>query len=74
MITYTAQFVKSNGTLRKIKFARLADVPHLLPPSKGGAHKSLAAHQEMVWDLEENNYRIFNWGSAIGDVIAKRDF
>jgi len=74
MITYSANFVKSNGTLRKIRFARLADVQHMLPPSKGGSHKQLAEHQEMVWDLDANNYRIFNWSSAIGDVIAKRDF
>ncbi len=74
MITYTAQFIKKDGSLRKINFARLSDVQHLLPPSKGGSHKSLAAHQEMVWDMDSNNYRIFNWSSVIGDVIAKRDF
>lgn len=74
MIIYSANFVKSNGTLRKIRFARLADVQHMLPASKGGSPKQLAAHQEMVWDLDENNYRIFNWSSTIGDVIAKRDF
>lgn len=76
MIYYHATFVKKNGAARNIRFARLADMNelNLLPPSKGGTPKTLAPNQEMVWDLDENNYRIFNWGSAIGDVVAVRKF
>ena len=74
MITYTAQFVTKDGSVRKMNFARLSDVQHMLPPSKGGVSKTLAAHQEMVWDLDKNNYRIFNWASVVDTVVAKKDF
>lgn len=74
MITYSAMLKKKDGTVRNMNFARLSDVQDRLPPSKGGTAKKLQPNQEMVWDLEENNYRIFNWSSVIGDVVAKKDY
>ena len=68
MKAYKATFTKKTGELRTMTFAKVDELPKgFLPESKGG-EKSLAEGMELVWDLENNNYRIFNNKTVVGKV------
>ena len=69
MVIFEATYKKTNGTKRKMKFARLAD----LPANKRSStiKKDLPDGSEIVWDVQKNGYRIFNWNTVIGRVVAK---
>lgn len=69
MIIFTAKFKKNDGSARNMKFCRLHDLP--MARSQGERPK-LAEGQELVWDLQKNAYRVFNWKTAIGSVKATR--
>lgn len=73
--TYTAIFRKKDETMRKMSFIKLKDLPSdflaskLSKDPKGRIHP--AEGSEVVWDLEENNFRIFNWKTVIGEVVVE---
>jgi hypothetical protein len=71
MVIFEATFKKNDGTKRKMKFARLADLPSTkkAPPKRKTA---LPVGSEVVWDLQKSDYRIFNWNTVVGRVTAKR--
>ena len=76
MITYIGTFLKKVGDERKMHFARIEDLPEdfLLSHTKGTSQKrNLAEGQELVWDLENQGFRIFNWKTAIGDPIKQNN-
>lgn len=69
MKAYRATFTKKNGELRTMIFAKLTDVPKdKLPVGKGGKAKKLPEGQELVWDLERRDYRVFNESAVVGSV------
>jgi hypothetical protein len=69
MVLFEATYRKDDGTKRKIKFARLND----LPKSKVDKRKVVEypVGKELVWDVQKKGYRVFNWNSVIGKVVAK---
>ena len=68
MKAYKATFTKKSGELRTMTFAKVEDLPKgYLPESKGG-NVNLVEGMELVWDLENNNYRIFNNKTVVGKV------
>ena len=72
MIMYEANFKKSDGTKRKMRFVRLNDLPAAANIiNKPMPKRVLASGSELVWDMDKNNYRVFNWKSVIGNVKAK---
>ena len=82
MIVYTGTFTKADGTARTMHFARLTDLPDefLSTRVKGGEvseartqakAKMMSEGKETVWDLEANNFRIFNWNTALDDICEE---
>ena len=72
MIGYRGTFVKSNGEERTMNFVKLADLPQGFLDSmvKGGNQRNLAEGQELVWDVDANAFRIYNWNTVVGETTA----
>ena len=71
MKVYTATFTKKDGSLRKMTFVRVKDLPvsFIMQNVKGtGKKRQFAGNMEMVWDLEIGGWRVFNWGTVVGEV------
>lgn len=68
MKVYRGTFKKLNGESREMTFARLDDLPESFLDSKiigASSEKQLPHGMELVWDLEEDNFRIFNYNTVI---------
>lgn len=70
MKVYAGTFKKKNGEHRNMLFARLKD----LPPSfldevvtGAGNERQYPDGMELVWDIEEDNFRVFNWNTVVED-------
>jgi len=64
---YKGTFKKKSGESRDMTFARLMDLPQkfLTEQVQGaGSEQSYPDGMELVWDLEADNFRVFNWNSA----------
>lgn len=74
MKVYNATFRKKDGTLREINFAQLKDLPpgFLAGKIKGNnGPPPLKDGLQLVWDLDVNEFRIFNMTTVIGEVLEK---
>ena len=82
MRTYTGTFTKADGSARLMRFVRLTDLPDSFLESRikgtGASEarttarpKMLAEGKETVWDLEANNFRVFNWNTTVDDVCEE---
>jgi len=77
----TGAFLKKDGQQRIMTFVRLADLPYsfVQEHTKGtGQSKNLKSGQEVVWDIEKQGFRIFNYNSdnlkwLIESTILERD-
>lgn len=65
--TYTGTFVKRNGQTRTMTFIKGVDVPTFVGSTASRAHK-LSEGSEIVYDVEANGFRIFNWNTVQGTV------
>ena len=76
MRAYIGTFTKKSGELRLMKFARLKDLPEefLRKKTKGGKTRNLSEGKEVVWDLDEKGFRVFNWNTVKGDVSQIENF
>ena len=69
MKAYKGTFKKKNGESRFMTFARLADLPETFLEDKvsgAGSEQQYPEGMELVWDLEADNFRIFNWNTLEG--------
>jgi len=67
MKAYKGTFKKKNGKSRQMTFAKLADLPEQFLETRvigAGSEQNYPEGMELVWDLEADNFRIFNWKSA----------
>ena len=67
MKAYKGTFKKKNGESRDMVFARLYDLPQKFHDEKvqgAGSEQNYPDGMELVWDLEADNFRVFNWKSA----------
>jgi len=74
---YVGTFEKKNGQERAMKFARLEDLPEGFVEQKtkgGNKTRKLSEGNELVWDLDEKGFRVFNWDTARGDVSQIENF
>jgi hypothetical protein len=68
---YTKKFIKKDGSERKMRFVRLSELTYSdydiysIPPPTGSAPRKYAEGNELVWDLDCEDFRIFNWKSVI---------
>lgn len=71
MIAQRGTFVKTNGEERQMNFVRLENLPDgfVKNNTAGGKGPNLSEGQEVVWDLDASGFRVFNWNTAVGDVV-----
>jgi hypothetical protein len=70
MKTFKALYRKKNGQFRSMHFTKLKNLPPQLVPAKIRKSKNanLSKGMEVVWDLEAQDFRIFNWNTVVGEV------
>lgn len=71
MKSYYATYVKKNGDIRNMHFAKLNDLPSDFVSSRikgGNQQHNLDEGMELVWDLQNKGFRIFNWKTVEGAV------
>ena len=67
MKMYVGTFTKKNGDERTMRFVRMQDLPEQFLNTKisgTGTDRKLAEGLELVWDVEHNGFRVFNWKTA----------
>ena len=67
MKAFKGTFKKKNGESRQMTFAKLADLPEQFLETRiigAGSEQKYPEGMELVWDLEADNFRIFNWKSV----------
>jgi len=70
MKAYKGYFKKKNGDSRTMVFTRIDDLPTKFVAAKisgSGKEQKYPDGMELVWDLEADNFRIFNWKTCIGN-------
>ena len=71
MKAFKGTFKKKNGEIREMLFAHLRDLPDTFLDEKiigSGSEKSYPEGMQLVWDLEEDGFRIFNWKTQVGTL------
>ena len=71
MRAYVGTFTKKNGETRTMNFVKLADLPKDFLSTKltgTGQERTLEEGLELVWDLENSGFRVFNHNTVIGTV------
>ena len=72
---YEGSFVKKNSEVRKMTFVKLEDVPADFLSTKiknPGQSKEMPLGMELVWDVDASDFRVFNYKSQVGDLVAKK--
>ena len=72
--TEVRTFLKKNGEEREMHFIKLNDLPEefLKKQLKGSDKKrNLKEGLEVVWDLENKGFRVFNWNTDSGTAYSK---
>jgi len=67
MKAFKGTFKKKNGESRQMTFARLADLPDQFLETRvsgAGSEQTYPDGMELVWDLEADSFRIFNWNTV----------
>ncbi len=76
MIVYQGTFVKKDGSQRTMKFIKTKDLPNefLSAKLKGtGKQNNLGESKELVWDLDNQGFRVFNYETVVGKVSKHAD-
>ena len=69
--TYSATFIKNSGQERRMNFVRFQDLPEKFLEENvknRSAPKALKNGSELVWDLDSNGFRTFNWNTISGPI------
>lgn len=74
MVVFEATFKKNDGTKRKMRFARLSDLPSKQRNRVAARRRNtdIPDGMELVWDVQKRGYRWFNWNAVVGKVTANR--
>jgi hypothetical protein len=73
MRAYIGSFTKNDGTIRRMYFARLEDMPQAFLEAKTtgtGTSPTQPEGKELVWDLQAGNFRVFNYNTQQGEITA----
>ena len=71
MKVHIAQFTKSNGEVRTMKYILLEDLPREFLETKiknTGKKPNLKENMKLVWDIEANDFRILNTLTLLGEI------
>jgi hypothetical protein len=68
MKAYRGAFIKKSGERRVMRFVKLQDLPTTFVESKfknTGKKHVLNEGSELVWDIDEKDFRIFNYNMMV---------
>ena len=68
---YAGMFRKKNNDLRHMTFVKLDDVPATFLETKikdKSKDRTMPTGMELVWDLDQADFRVFNYSSQVGDL------
>lgn len=70
MTGYKGTFLKKNGERRTMRFLKLDDLPRkfLSENTKGGKRLTVGDGMELVWDIDESDFRIFNHKMRVDNI------
>lgn len=71
MKAYIGEFRKKDGSIRRMTFIKLQDLPEEFLESQivgTGKGRKLGEGMETVWDLEEDAFRTFNFSTLVGEL------
>lgn len=71
MKAFKGTFKKRNGDIREMLFAHVHDLPDSFLEEKivgSGSEKSYPEGMQLVYDLEQDGFRIFNWATQVGSL------
>ena len=71
MKAFKGSFKKKSGENREMFFARISDLPSHFVASNiigAGNEQKYPKGMELVWDLEQDDFRIFNWKTAVDRI------
>ena len=73
---YVGTFEKKTGEERSMRFVKVSDLPEefMTSNTKGGQQRKLSEGNELVWDLDKKQFRVFNWNTVKGDVTQITNF
>ena len=73
---YVGTFEKKSGEVRSMRFVKITDLPEefMSSKTKGGQQRKLSEGNELVWDLDKKEFRVFNWNTVKGDVTQITNF
>ena len=72
MKAFKGIFKKKSGENREMFFARISDLPSNFVANKitgAGNEQNYPKGMELVWDLEHDDFRIFNWNTTNSSVL-----
>ena len=71
MKAFQGSFKKKSGDEREMFFARISDLPSDFIATKisgAGREQNYPDGMELVWDLDQDDFRIFNWKTKIDNI------
>ena len=71
MKAYKGSFKKKNGDKREMVFSRIKDLPNGFVAARivgAGSERAYPEGMELVWDLEADDFRIFNYKTADNNI------
>jgi hypothetical protein len=71
MKAYRGTFQKKDGSFRTMRFVTLKDLPTEFVSARikgGNSPHKLSEGMELVWDIDENAFRVFNRINVIGGI------
>ena len=72
-VVYTGTFTKQDGTQRTMRFVRSQDLPQSVftETQRQNSNRNLKEGYEIVFDIERNGFRAFNWNTTQGEVVSQ---
>jgi len=72
-VVYTGTFTKQDGTQRTMRFVRSQDLPQSVftETQRQNSKRNLKEGYEIVFDIERNGFRAFNWNTTQGEVVSQ---
>lgn len=71
MKAYKGSFRKKNGELRTMLFSHIDDLPQKFLETVvvgTGSERKYPDGMQLVWDLEADNFRIFNFNTQVDNI------
>ena len=70
MKAYQGTFIKKTGERRTMRFVKLSDLPQSFMEGKikGNQKHTLAEGAELVWDIDAQGFRNFNFNMVVDKI------